>query len=138
VTLAAEAPRGGLVEYIGGRSHVLLLRLREIERIEDKHRGIFELWEAFWGRGKKPTSREIRDLLALGLVGGGLKDHEADAVIGSATPGDLLRFYQIAHAVLGVALLPDAEAEADAQKKSPVQTGPDASDSTSGSSSSLG
>lgn len=117
MTLAAVAPRGGLVEYIGARSHVLLLRLGEIERFEDRHRGIFELWDGFFGKARKPTSREVRELIALGLVGGGMKDHEADAVLGEATPGDLLRFYAIAQAVLGVAFLPDA-AELVAQKKS--------------------
>jgi hypothetical protein len=118
--LAAQAPRGGLVEYIGGRSHVLVLRLAEIERFEDRHRGVFELWDGFFGKARKPSSREVRDLIALGLVGGGLKDHEADTVLAGAEPGDLLRFYAIAQAVLGVAFVPDA-AELAAQKKSPEE-----------------
>ena len=72
-----------------------------------------------FGRGSKPTSTEVRDLLALGLVGGGMKDAEADRVISAATPADLMRLYQIAQAVLGVAFMPDAMDEAS--KKKPTE-----------------
>jgi hypothetical protein len=119
MTITAEAPRGGVAEYIGDTSYVFRLRNREIERFEDKHRGIFDLWEGIFGRGSKPTSTEIRDLLALGLVGGGMKDADADRVISAATPADLLRLYQIAQAVLGVAFMPDAADEAS--KKKPTE-----------------
>lgn len=117
MTITAEAPRGGVVEYIGGTSYTFILRNREIERFEDKHRGIFELWEGFFSGGKKPSSREVRDLLALGLVGGGMKDHEADKVILDCTPADLLRLYAIAQAVLGVAFMPDAMTDGNVKKK---------------------
>jgi len=107
MSITAEAPRGGVVEYIGDASYVFLLRNREIERFEDKHRGIFELWDGFFGRGTKPTSTEVRDLLALALVGGGLKDGAADNVLSNCTPGDLLRLFQVAQAVIGIAFMPD-------------------------------
>ena len=42
--ITAEAPRGGVVEQIGDATYTLLLRNQEIERFEDRHRGIFELW----------------------------------------------------------------------------------------------
>lgn len=119
MTITAEAPRGGVVEYIGDTSYVFLLRNREIERFEDKHRGIFDFWEGMFGRGTKPTSTEVRNLLALALVGGGMKDAEADRVIAKATPADLLRLYQIAQAVLGVAFMPDTVEEAS--KKKPTE-----------------
>lgn len=119
MTITAEAPRGGVAEYIGDTSYVFRLRNREIERFEDKHRGIFDLWEGIFGRGSKPTSTEVRDLLALGLVGGGMKDADADRVISAATPADLLRLYQIAQAMLGVAFMPDAIDEAS--KKKPTE-----------------
>ena len=107
MAITAEAPRGGVVEYLGGTSYTFVLRNREIERFEDKHRGIFDLWEGFFNQGKKPTSREVRDILALGLVGGGMKDHDADDVISKCTPEDLMRIYAIAQAVVGVAFMPD-------------------------------
>ena len=68
MSITAEAPRGGVVEYIGDASYTFILRNREIERFEDKHRGIFDLWDGFFGRGKKPTSTEVRDIAALGLL----------------------------------------------------------------------
>lgn len=121
MTITSEAPRGGVVEYIGDTSYAFVLRNREIERFEDKHRGIFELWDGFFGTSKKPTSREVRDIVALGLVGGGKKDHEADKIIGDCTPADLMRLYSIAQAVLGVAFMPDAMDEAASKKKTEDQ-----------------
>lgn len=121
MSIAAEAPRGGVVEYIGDASYVFVLRNGEIERFEDKHRGIFDLWEGFFERGKKPTSSEVRDLVALGLVGGGKKDHEADEILKGCSPADLLRLYQIGQAVLGVAFMPDVGDEAAKKKSSAVQ-----------------
>ena len=120
MTITAEAPRGGVVEYIGDTSYSFRLRWREIERFEDKHRGIYELWEGFYERGTKPTSTEVRDLLALALVGGGMKDREADEVMNGAGPDCLLRFYAIGQAVLGVALMPDAVEQV--KKKKPDQS----------------
>jgi hypothetical protein len=115
--ITAEAPRGGVVEEIDGVTYTFILRNREIERFEDKHRGIFELWDGFFARGKKPSSNEVRDLLALALVGGGKKDSDADAIIDGSGPEHLFRYYQIAQAVLGVAFMPDAFDEAESKKK---------------------
>ena len=117
MAITATAPRGGIVEEIDGVSYTILLRCREIERYEDIHRGIFDVWEGFYGRGKKPSSSEVRDIVALGLVGGGKTDAEADRIVEKATPADLFRFYQIAQAALGVAFMPDAFNEAELKKK---------------------
>jgi len=127
MAITAEAPRGGVVEYLGDASHVFLLRNREIERFEDKHRGIFDLFDGLFGRGTRPHSREVRDILALALVGGGMKDHEADAVMSRCTPADLNRMYAIAQAVVGVAFMPDAvdEAQSEASKKKPEASPPE-------------
>jgi len=121
MTITAEAPRGGIVEYLGDASHVFLLRNREIERFEDKHRGIFDLWDAFFSNGKKPSSREVRDLIALALVGGGKKDHEADEIIKGCNPEDLHRLYAIAQAAVGVAFMPDAMEDAAKKKTEEAQ-----------------
>ncbi len=122
MTITAEAPRGGVVEYLGDASYTFMLRNREIERFEDKHRGIFEIWEGFFNRGKKPTSQEVRDLIALSLVGGGKKDHEADAIVATCGPDKLMQLYQIAQAVLGIAFMPDAMDEADSKKKTEAES----------------
>ena len=116
MSIAAEAQRGGIVEIIGGASYSFRLRNREIERFEDKHRGIFELWDGFFGRGSKPTSTEVRDIIALGLVGGGMKDVEADKVVSKCEPEDLMRLFQISQAIIGIAFMPDAVDET-AKKK---------------------
>ena len=117
MAITAVAPRGGIVEDLNGASKVLLLRNREIERFEDAHRGIFEIWDGFFGRGAKPSSKEVRDLIALGLVGGGCKDADADAIVEQAGPDELFRYYQIAQALLGVAFMPDTVEEAELKKK---------------------
>ena len=117
MAITAEAQRGGIVETIGDATYSFKLRNREIERFEDKYRGIFDLWDGFFSRGTKPTSKEVRDLVALGLVGGGMKDAQADAVINDCTPEDLLRLYQIAQALLGVAFMPDVNEEKELKKK---------------------
>jgi hypothetical protein len=116
MAITAEAPRGGVVEYLGGTSYTFVLRNREIERFEDKHRGIFEFWDGIFGRGKKPTSTEVRDLVALGLVGGGMKDAEADKIVSACGPDDLLRMFQLAQAIIGVAFMPDAMDQASKKK----------------------
>ena len=117
MTITAEAPRGGLVEELGEATHTFVLRNREIERFEDKHRGIFDLWDGFYRGGKKPSSTEVRDLLALALVGGGLRDAEADKVLSDCTPGELLRLYAIAQAALGAAFMPDIGDKPEPKKK---------------------
>ena len=117
MAITAEAQRGGIVESIGDATYSFKLRNREIERFEDKHRGVFDLWDGFFSRGNKPTSKEVRDLVALGLVGGGMKDAQADAIIDGCDPEDLMRLYQIAQATLGVAFMPDVGEEKEVKKK---------------------
>ena len=121
MTITAKAPRGGVVEIVGSASHVFLLRCAEIERFEDQHRGIFDLWDGFFGRGQKPTSKEVKDLLALALVGGGKSDAQADKIIEAGGAEMLLRYYQIAQAVLGIALMPDALDQTPTVKKKRVR-----------------
>lgn len=116
--ILSEAPRGGISETLGDTRRVFVLRNAEIERFEDKHRGVYDLWDGFYGASQKPKASEVKDLLALGLVGAGMPVADAQAAIDALTPGDLLRAYQVAQAVLGVAFIPDlAEAADDDEKK---------------------
>lgn len=108
MTILAEAPRGGLVEELNGAARTFLLRNREIEMFEDKHRGIFDVWEGFFGDGKKPTSNEVRDLIALGLAGAGMKPDQADREVNGLGPDQLMSMYSIAQAMVGIAFMPDA------------------------------
>lgn len=131
------AKRGGLLETLAGSQRELILRNGEIERFEDRHRGIFAIWDGFFGRDIKPTSGEVRDLVALGLVGGGMNEPKAAALIDDLGPDQNLTLYPIAQALLGVAFLPDsaegggdeddakagAEAPEDGEKKTDPASG---------------
>lgn len=94
MAITADAPRGGVVEAIDGVTYTFLFRNREIERFEDTHRGIFGIWDGFFDRGKKPTSKEVKDLIPLALVGGGMKDPDADRSVEASGPANLMRYYQ--------------------------------------------
>lgn len=124
--IAVTAPRGGLAETLAGAPRVLILRNAEIERFEDRHIGIFATWDGFVGRAPKPNSTQVRDLVALGLVGGGMADADADRLVAGLGPDQLPRLYAIAQALVGVAFTPDlgeepeapeAEGEDDPEKK---------------------
>lgn len=110
--IEATAVRGGIVEQLGDASYQMVLRIGEIERFEDAHRGIFDLWDGIFRGGVKPNSKEIRDLVALGLVGGGMKDAAADKVVAGLGAAGLLELQQIATGLLGAAFMPDAADEA--------------------------
>ena len=70
--ITADAPLGGTLEQLGGESRPLILRNGEIERFERQHGlGIFAMLDQLLGKGE-PQARHCRDLVALGLVGGGL------------------------------------------------------------------
>lgn len=101
--------RGGLLENLAGRRRHMILTNAEIERFEDRHGGVFDLWHSFLGEGARPKSNLVRDLIALGLVGAGMADAEADALVASLGPDKNLYLYAIAQGLLGVAFLPDSQ-----------------------------
>jgi hypothetical protein len=108
----------GYDEVIGGSPRRLLLRNGEIERFEIQYApfGIFALWEQLFGRGDQPQVRHVRDLIALGLVGGGMKDREADELVAMLPPSENLALRQIAQRLLGVTFMP-AVVERTVKKK---------------------
>lgn len=111
--IAVEAPRGGLLEKMDGRERVLILRLSEIERFEDAHRGIFEVWDGFFGKGQTASAKEVQDLVALGLVGGGMSDADADALVCKDGAAGLMKNRSLAQGLLGIAFYPDALSDED-------------------------
>lgn len=116
MAIAFSAP--GLTEDIGGQPRRLLLRNGEIERFETQHAarvvdgveysgtGIFEMFDQLFGRGPAPQVRHVRDLIALGLVGGGMSDRAADDLIASLPPSENMTLRLIAQRLLGVTFLP--------------------------------
>ena len=66
------------------------------------------MWDGFFGRSAKPNAREVRDMVALGLVGGGMLDAAADGLVAGLGPDQNLFLYQIAQGLIGVAFMPDS------------------------------
>ena len=123
ITAATEAPRGGLAEQLGAKRCILVLGNAEIERFEDKHTGIFETWDGFYGRAAKPTARQVRDLVSLGLVGGGMNGAAADALVAGLTPEHNPHLYTVAQGILGVAFMPDLPSQGGEEPAAPDEGG---------------
>jgi len=83
--VSCQAPLGGISAQLGVKSFPLLLRTGEIERFEE-HRdiGIFAFFDALLKNTAKVT--HCRDVVALGLVGAGMSDAEADRTIDALPP----------------------------------------------------
>jgi len=133
--------RPGYEEEIGGQRRRLLLRNGEIERFEDQYPncGIFELYDQLMGRGRAPLVRHVRDIVALGLVGGGMSDRAADDLIASLPPSENLQLRAIAQRLVGVTFLPEilsagkkkAAGSRGKKKTSPSDTTPATASETS-------
>lgn len=114
MAIAADPPRGGIIAELGGKSRPLILRNAEIERFEDQHQvGMFTMLDRLFGRAEAAQVRHIRDLVALGLVGGGLPDRAADDIVSAMPPSANHQLRQVASDLLLIAFLPD-----NPQKKS--------------------
>lgn len=126
MAIATEAPRGGITAELGGKSRPLILTNAQIERFEAQHNlGIFAMLDRLFGRAEAPQARHIRDLVALGLVGGGLPDRAADDIVTAMPPNQNHRLREIASDLILIAFIPDApekkSAEAGSSKKSPAK-----------------
>ncbi|MGR3605328.1 GTA-gp10 family protein [Sulfitobacter sp.] len=104
--ITADAPLGGTLEQLGGESRPLILRNGEIERFERQHGlGIFAMLDQLLGKGE-PQARHCRDLVALGLVGGGLNDKTADKLVDDMPPSENHKIRAMAQDLLLAAFLP--------------------------------
>ncbi|OWU83807.1 hypothetical protein ATO6_15350 [Oceanicola sp. 22II-s10i] len=125
--MAIAGTAAALEEEIGGTRRRLLLRNGEIERFEVQHAplGIFELFDQLMGRGAAPQVRHVRDIVALGLVGGGMLDRMADALIAEQGPGENMALREIARRLIGVTFFPKVldEAAAGGGKKKRAGSG---------------
>jgi hypothetical protein len=93
------APLGGIAADLGGRSRPLVLTNAEIERFESQYApfGYFELMGQLLGRGAPPQVRHCRDIVALGLIGGGMGSGEADRIISEMPPSANIEIRSIAY-----------------------------------------
>ena len=107
MAVSATAPLGGIVADLGGRSRPLILRNAEIERFEEHYApfGFFEFMGQLLGRGH-PQARHCRDIVALGLIGGGLSSGEADKIMADIPPADLMKIRLVAHDLVMAAFAP--------------------------------
>jgi len=107
-----------LEETIGGKPCRLLLRNGEIERFEAQYSiGVFELFDQLFGRGSAPQVRHVRDLIALGLVGGGMTSKAADDFVSGLPPSENLALRATAQRLLGVTFIPAVLDEASGKKR---------------------
>lgn len=122
MAISSEPPRGGITAELGGRSRPLILRNAEIERFEAQHNiGIFAMLDRLFGRSEAPQARHIRDLVALGLVGGGMPDRAADDIVSALPPSENHRLREIGMDLVAMAFLPEVpekkSAEAGSSKR---------------------
>ena len=121
----APAPAGTCRAELGGSERPLKITLGEIERFEDAVPGGFY---DFFARlmdsdGGRPRLREIRLLLHLALVGGGLSESEATEVMRREGPDRMLHHVGVARDVMVVTLIPNPE-DRDLLAKSGDGAGP--------------
>ncbi|MCY4129024.1 MAG: GTA-gp10 family protein [Gammaproteobacteria bacterium] len=108
--LVKDPGPGACSAQLGGQSRVLKIRLAEIERFEDRHaRGFYDFFDGLRGESFRPTVGQIRDLIALALVGGGMKDEEADAVMREEGPEKMIPHLHIAESIMMATLIPKKE-----------------------------
>lgn len=127
----AVAGGAGHRETIAGVEYRLVLRNAEIERFEVQYApfGIFTLFDQLFGRGDAPQARHVRDIIALGLIGGGMGDKAADALVESWGPEQNMVLRFAAQRLLGVTFMPavlaapakKAPAGSDRKRATPVQ-----------------
>ena len=118
MSIAAAAPPGGISAEVGGRSRPLVLRNGEIERFETQHGvGIFEMLDAMVGRTGSVQARHVRDLVALGLVGGGMSDRAADQAVAGLEPYENAALAGIARRLVIAAFTPPKTDETPKKKR---------------------
>ena len=77
------APIGGIMGDLGGESRPMVLRAAEVERFEEQYAptGVFDVLGRFLDRKSAPQFRHCRDLAILGLIGGGMAEKDAHALV---------------------------------------------------------
>lgn len=96
--IASKPPEGGIVAQLGEKSYPLLLRNGEVERFEKMHDvGFYSFINDLINNSAK--LHQVRDLIALGLVGAGMGDGEADAVMDRVPLGAAISLRAVARAL---------------------------------------
>lgn len=138
-----SAPLGGITAELGGKTRPLLLRNAEIERFEDMHNplGVFEVLDRMVGKGPAVQLRHCRDLVAFGMIGAGMGEGQASAVMAAMPVSDGVMLRSVAQSLLIAAFLPpkdeqtpgkDDPAGSESDPATPDGTSETASDPVSG------
>ncbi|MGH1579079.1 GTA-gp10 family protein [Planktotalea sp.] len=104
MSVSVAAPIGGAMAQLGGQSRPLLLGNGEIERFESHHDvGIFLMLDKVLD--KSAPAHQCRDLVALGLIGAGMADVDADALIADLPPHENRAILKAAQDVIFAAFI---------------------------------
>ena len=122
--MPGAAGSGSIEEEIGGVRRPLLLRLGEIERFEAHWApyGVLALFDQLMGRGQAPQLRHVRDIIALGLIGGGMRDGAADQLVRDLPLSESRQLQGVAQRLLGLTFFPEV-ARGDRKKKAAAGSG---------------
>lgn len=114
-------PTAAYREDLGGQSRILKLGNPEIQRFEKLpgEPGIFDMWKQLMGDMPGLKATQVRDLVALALVGGGCPDRQAEDIVSEMGPDQNMRLRSIAQRVLGLTFWPDL-LTTSTEKKSPA------------------
>ena len=106
--IVKAAPVAGISWELAGQARPLVLRNREIERFEERHNplSIFAVVDGFAGLADMPQARHCRDLVALGLIGAGMAEALADAIVAQQPPSKDAELKRCAQALVFAAYLP--------------------------------
>ena len=119
------APVGGIMGNLGGESRPMVLRAGEIERFEEQYAptGVFDVLGRFLDRKTAPQHRHCRDLVILGLVGAGMAEKDAHALVTGLPLHKSVEVRIAAQGLLFAAFVPPAE-----ESEGPPATGDDVKD----------
>lgn len=105
------APLGGITAEIGGKTRTLLLRTGEIELFEERYDplGLYDVIARFVQGQPSPQVRHCRDLVELGLIGGGLDASVVGKLVSAMGPEHNLFIKSIAHRLIMAPFAPTTE-----------------------------
>ncbi|WP_281250656.1 GTA-gp10 family protein [Loktanella atrilutea] len=114
------APVGGIVGELGGASRPMILTVAEVERFEEQYApfGVFDVLGRFLDRKSAPQFRHCRDIVILGLIGGGMAEKAAHDLVTGLPLTKSLEVRAAAQGLLLSAFIPPAE-----ESDSPPVTG---------------
>ena len=109
------APVGGIMGDLGGESRPMILTLAEVERFEEQYSpiGIFDVLGRILDPKSSPQVRHCRDIVILGLIGGGMDPKAANDLVMKQPLAQSLVVRNLAQQLLFAAFIPPTEDDDD-------------------------